>query len=93
MMIPPPTPVPRVIITALLYFAAAPIQISPNAAAFASFVALTGHPVSFDNSPATSTLPHPRFTHSFTLANSKTAPGTPAPIPITSSRVRSFSFI
>ena len=84
-MIPPPTPVPSVTITRLLWPLPPPCHISPSAATFASFPAFTGYPISFSSSSSTFSIPHPRFTHLRTVPSSLTGPGTPIPTPSTSS--------
>ena len=81
---PPPTPVPRVTITPLLWPAAAPFHISPNAATFASFPPLLGSPVNSVSSLVTSLYPHPRLAVCGTTPLASIGPGTPIPIPATS---------
>ena len=79
---PPPTPVPRVTITILLYFFPAPIQSSPNAATFASLSAFTGTSwKSCDIFSVTLKVPQPRFTQFKTVPFASTGPGSPIPIP------------
>ena len=71
--------------TTLLLPLAPPCHISPSAATLASLPTLTGSPMIFDKVPATSISPHPRFTHLVTTLALSTGPGTPIPIPCTSS--------
>ena len=84
-MIPPPTPVPSVTIMTSLEPFAPPCHISPKAATFASFPTLIVNPVRLPNSSATFTTPQPRFTQRCTTPWLSTGPGTPIPIPCTSS--------
>ena len=85
MITPPPTPVPIVIIMLVLYPLAPPSQNSPSAAILASFPTLTFIPVFSDISFSTLKMSQPRLTHLLKTPFSVTAPGTPIPIPHTSS--------
>ena len=86
-MTPPPTPVPIVTMTILLYSLPPPIQNSPSAAILASLPILTGIPVSSDNTLAALNTPQPKLIHLLTVPSSRQAPGSPIPIPATSSVV------
>ena len=84
-MIPPPTPVPSVTMTTSLWPFPPPCHISPSAATFASLPTFTSNPVRFFNTSATLNSPQPRLTHCNTVPSPVTGPGTPTPMPWTSS--------
>ena len=95
-MTPPPTPVPRVTMTALRQPLAAPIQISPRAATLASLPTSTFRPSSRPESWAdTLRWPQPpRLAQTMgTTLLSSTGPGTPMPTPSTCSAGMAFSCI
>ena len=91
MIIPPPTPVPSVTITAFEYPSPPPFHVSPSAATLASFPTFVSSPVNSLQRSATLNTPHPRFTQRNTVPSSPTGPGTPIPRPATSSLLIPFS--
>ena len=82
---PPPTPVPSVTMMTSRHPFAPPCHISPSAATLASFPTFTFNPVRLPSSSSTLTMPQPRFTQRFTTPLLFTGPGTPTPMPCTSS--------
>ena len=90
-MMPPPTPVPSVASTILVYPLPPPHHISPSAATLASFPALTGIPSSPPSVSLIFITSQPRFTALCTTPLPSTGPGTPMPTPATSSLAIFFS--
>ena len=93
-IIPPPIPVPIATPSTFLCPFPAPFHISPRVITLTSLSTLTFLPRCFSNSDAKSTsLGHGKLAQNLTVFSPTTGPGTPIPIPWTSSILICASFI